>query len=371
MPARILLPAFLFLLSSQLHGAAADAIQGCDAWRSRVASNGRTFYGAWTVTHYGFSDINGSVNGEPLSGSGVLTADEETVAAWPGLEGVASDGTGYLVATNFEGAFTAQLVDGNGLLQGAPISLATGFPDIIIGGPAIDSSVGASWNGAHYVVAGAMATKNSDQSIHEALLAATIGANGEVIATRIIADGTSLLDLKAAGGGRTLVLMLAHGTVQSMLMEDSLATTPPVNVVTRGDIQAALASSGTGFLAVWQAGTTIEALALDANGSPAGTPFAVTQVPAAILTYATPAVAWDGSGYLVAWWASSLFGARSDGRSATSPFVIAADGTYPSLAANANGDIVTLFATGCGTMSSRIVPKGALGTPPHRRAVAR
>src|SRR5258708_14110258 len=378
MRARLLLPLSLALLGFRLQARGADVPlsdvhyqPSCDTYRWRIASNGQTFYGAWTLSHVGVSSISGRVSGGAIGVTGaLLTPTQHIVANGPANEAVASDGNGYLVAANDRGTMSARFVDANGYPQGDSLTLATGFSSISIGGPAINSTVGVSWSGAHYLVIGTRATRNADQSIHEALLAVTIAANGAVARTRVIADSALLLGLEPAGSGHTLALILAGGTIQSLLLDDALVTTTPVNVVTRGSVWGSVASNGNGFLAVWSAGTSVEAMSLDANGMPAGTSFVVADLPALSGLNPLPVATWDGSSYLIVWWAGSILGARSNGDGASPPFGISSSGVAPSVAANADGDSGVLFGTGCGAISSRIVRRGAPEPQPAQREVS-
>jgi hypothetical protein len=365
----------LFALALSLPANGADTPLGpvhyspqCEAQRSRIASNGHTFYGAWTFVHSGLAFVSGSTAGGGIDEEGALmTLTQHTIAPM-GAQALASDGTEYLIATDDSGTLNARLSGANGLFQGNPIPLASGFPTNSLPGSGVHSSVGVAWNGSHYVVIGTKATRDGSQPIHESLVAATISPDGQILGTRVIADAAYLLDLEPAGNGRVLVLMLAAGIAQSMLIDDSLATTTPVNVVARGNIQADVVSSGSGFLAVWSSGTAVEAVALDTNGVPRGAPFAVGTSPDIGLPM-PPAVAWDGSSYLIVWWDNTLVGTRSNGNGVSQAFPIGS-GYYPSVATNAAGDSVVLFTGGCGTVSSRVVRRGAMASEPAEHALS-
>src|SRR5258708_37829624 len=88
MRARLLLPLSLALLGFRLQARGADVPlsdvhyqPSCDTYRSRIASNGQTFYGAWTLSHGGFSSISGHVSGGATGCTGApLTAQPPTLA---------------------------------------------------------------------------------------------------------------------------------------------------------------------------------------------------------------------------------------------------------------------------------------------------
>src|SRR5260221_6702461 len=62
----------------------------CEANRSRTASNGHTFYGAWTFRHVGFATISGTVGGAATDTDGaLLTPTEHNIGGWPRLTAVA------------------------------------------------------------------------------------------------------------------------------------------------------------------------------------------------------------------------------------------------------------------------------------------
>src|SRR5258708_28393430 len=103
---------------------------------------------------------------------------------------------------------------------------------------------------------------------------------------------------------------------------------------------------------------------------PAGTSFVVADLPALSGLNPLPVATWDGSSYLIVWWAGPILGAGSNGEGASPPFGISASGVAPSVAANADGDSVVLFGTGCGAISSRIVRRGALEPEPTQREVS-
>src|SRR5258708_16905059 len=103
---------------------------------------------------------------------------------------------------------------------------------------------------------------------------------------------------------------------------------------------------------------------------PAGTSFVVADLPALSGLNPLPVATWDGSSYLIVWWAGSILGAGSNGDGSSPPFGISASGVAPSVAANAHGDSVVLFGTGCGAISSRIVGGGALEPEPAQREVS-
>src|SRR5258708_30838897 len=97
MRARLLLPLSLALLGFRLQARGADVPLGdvhyqpsCDTYRSRIASNGRTFYGAWTLSHAGFSSISGHVSGGAIGVTGaLLTPTQHLVPNAPAKEALA------------------------------------------------------------------------------------------------------------------------------------------------------------------------------------------------------------------------------------------------------------------------------------------
>src|SRR5258706_11566534 len=158
----------------------------CEANRSRAASNGHTFYGAWTFTHVGFAQISGTVGGAATDADGaLLTPTEHNIGAGPGLTAVASNGDDYLVAVDYAGGLSVRRVDARGIPITALATLSSG-----VGGyslfPSVGSSVAASWNGSHFLIAGTVSA-DSGSALHNALLAATIDDTGHAVQTRTIA----------------------------------------------------------------------------------------------------------------------------------------------------------------------------------------
>src|SRR5258708_18432466 len=111
MRARLILPLSLALLGFRLQARGADVPLGdvhyqpsCDTYRSRIASNGRTFYGAWTLSHVGFSSISGHVSGGAVGVTGaLLTPTQHILAHGPPDEAGGSGGDGSLVGGHDRG----------------------------------------------------------------------------------------------------------------------------------------------------------------------------------------------------------------------------------------------------------------------------
>jgi hypothetical protein len=346
----------------------------CEANRSRAVSNGQTFYGAWTFTHVGFALISGTVGGAATDADGaLLTPTEHIIGGGPGVTAVASNGVDYLVAVDYSGGLSVRRVDARGMPVTALAALSSG-----VGGytlfPTIGSSVAASWNGSHFLVAGTIAA-GSGTALHSAVLAATIDEGGHTVQTRTIADNASVLDAAPAGQGRTLLLVLMNDTLQSLLIDDALTTTAPTTIATAPKTVAQLASNGSGYLAVWSAGGGINAVALDGNGLPHDASFTVHAGPVNPGPYDAvddnPAITWDGSSYFVAWETGGvIYATRTNGGSAAPPFVLT-PGYNPSLASNDDGDTLVLTGGGCGAISSSIIRRGALRTDAFTRTVSR
>src|SRR2546430_1988811 len=173
----------------------------CEANRSRAASNGHTFYGAWTFRHVGLATISGTVRGAATDTDGaLLTPTEHNIGGDPGLTAVASNGDDYLVAVDYAGGLSVRRVDARGIPITPLATLSAG-----VGGytlfPSVGSSVAASWNGSHFLVVGTIAIGSGNQ-LHGSLLAATIDEAGNTVQSRTITDNASVLDAAPAGPGR-------------------------------------------------------------------------------------------------------------------------------------------------------------------------
>jgi hypothetical protein len=346
----------------------------CEANRSRAASNGQTFYGAWGFTHVGFAMISGTVGGAATDADGaLLTPTEHNIGGGPGLTAVASNGVDYLVAIDDAGGLSVRRVDARGLPTTPLAALSSGVGGYTLS-PTIGSSVAASWNGSHYLVAGTIPA-GSGNATHGTLLTATLDEAGHTVQTRTIADNASVLDAAPAGQGRTLLLLLVNDTLESLLIDDALTTTAPVTITVAPGTIARVASNGSGYLAVWSAGGGIDAVALDGNGLPHDAPFTLHAGPVNPGPYdavdGNPAITWDGSSYLVAWERGGVvYATRTNGGGAAPPFVLTS-GYYPSLASNDDGDTLALTDGGCGAISSTVVRRGALRTDTFTRIVSR
>src|SRR5258706_15171206 len=122
----------------------------CEANRSRAASNGQTFYGAWTFTHTGLATISGTVGGAATDTDGaLLTPTEHNIGGGPGVTAVASNGDQYPVAVDYARGLSVRRVDARGIPITPLATLSAG-----VGGytpfPTIGSSVAGSWDGSHY-----------------------------------------------------------------------------------------------------------------------------------------------------------------------------------------------------------------------------
>jgi hypothetical protein len=340
----------------------------CEARRSSVGSNGHTFYGAWTFLHPSLTGVLSYSAGAALSADGSLLTPTQRAAAVGAGSRVVSNGDGYLVANDSSGGLSIRHLDDNGIQTAPAAGVTTGFPQPSFSPPIVGSSVAAAWNGTHYLVAGTVGA-GSGTILHDAVLALT-ATDSQAVQTRLIADPGDVLGAAPAGPGRTLLLLLVNDTLETMLIDDTLVTTLPVPIATAPKTRAAVASNGSGFFVIWSSGTTINGLALDGEGLHAGAAFVVNpQAPINDDSY--PDLTWDGSSYLAVWQTGrAIECARTNGSGAAIPFAIA-EGNYPSLASNNDGDTIVLASVGCGTIDSLVVRRGALRTDSVMHVVSR
>jgi hypothetical protein len=272
-----------------------------------IASNGDECLVAWTHGSVWVSRVGSQ--GPPLDDPGIELRG--TVTQWPTVLGVASNGADFVVAhgTTQSNLFQAQRVDSRGIvLDGVPMTLQSATTTSNIPGrtpPAM------TWDGHQYVIAWADTTYiPGTENTVTTLLGATLSAAGVPAA----APTTILTPFRVKGapglasGTNGAYFVWSNGqNVLGSLLDSTLTLSEPLGTLlsARTDFQSnvQLASSGTGYFAAWRDarngqddiyGTRLgaEGQPLDLNG---------IAIANGANAESSPAVAYDGTAYLVAW----------------------------------------------------------------------
>ncbi len=279
------------------------------SWPS-VAFDGANYFVVWMDCRDGFFDIYGArvgVDGTVLDPSGIAISTGANDTGWPS---VAFDGTNYLVAwgeyiSGWWDVYGAR-VGGDGTVLdpgGMPVSTAV----------SAQCAPAVAFDGADYLVVWQDGRSNLDEDVY----GARVGTDISILDPDGIAVSTALNDQEtpsvAFDGTNYLVVWDDYRTGTSrdiygarVGMDGSVLDPTGIVISDAADIQEcpAVAFDGTNYLVVWddyRSGTS-----LDIYGARVGTDGALLD-PSGIAISALPdwqvlaAVAFDGANYLVVW----------------------------------------------------------------------
>src|SRR5262249_39417069 len=161
----------------------------------------------WSFPSPAWDPAGGYIAGGAMDGRGELATDaQQRITNRPYRTVVARNGDGYALVYANAGFIEVRLTKTRRAPSGfGPRGLATTY-----GGQVVGTSVAAAWNGAHYVIAGTTVTSPWDAT--ETLLVVTMDSSSQVVRRRNIGTGLRVMDAAPAANGRTLLLVLDHGS---------------------------------------------------------------------------------------------------------------------------------------------------------------
>ena len=264
---------------------------------------------------------------------------------WGLSQSAAFDGTNFLVGiqhrlvigTNSSSPIAAQLISQAGTKVGAPISIArTG------GAPAV------AFDGTNYLMVWPDDARADGMNDNNSVYGQFIDRSGVVVGSPFLISElpTGPLDEKPFGisfDGSQYLVVYGIGTNLHQGAIDQLAARfiSPAGVVgseiilATGDLRLpALAFNGTDYLVVWQQSNVgggdpwdVTGMSITTNGTPAA-PFGISQTPS--LSYNPLTVASDGSNFLVVWPFDTGYGSPDPAAWELHGRLVAADGSFGS-----------------------------------------
>jgi hypothetical protein len=295
-----------------------------------VAWNGTNFLVVWQDFRSGDYDIYGarvSGSGGVLDAAGIPIS---TAASTQTSPAVAWNGTDYLVVWQGPGISGAR-VSGAGVVLdpvGIPISTSGGAPAV-------------AWNGTNFLVVWTVgdiygARVNSAGSVLDPVGIHISAAANAQSAPAVAWNGTNFLVVWQDQRSDTYYDIYGARVSAAGIVLDVLGI--PISTAANGQTAPAVAWNGTDFLVVWQDDRPGTSEIYGARVSAAGIVLDVLGIPisTAANSQFAPAVAWNGTDFLVVWTdqrsgnASDIYGARVSGAGS----VLDAAGIRISTAAN-------------------------------------
>lgn len=282
---------------------------GPDKGSPSVAWNGSNFLVAWED----FRSGNGDIYASRVSGAGVVL-DAAGIAVSTPASGqfspaVASDGSNFLVAwydyRSVNGDIYAARVSGAGVVLDA-----TGIAVSTAAGDQLYAAV--AWNGSNFLVAWTDNRSGASSDIYASRVSSAgvvLDASGIAVSTaaggqhrvKVASDGSNFLaawaDFRAGASDIYASRVSGAGTVLD-------ASGIAVSTVANSQAAPAVAWNGSNFLVVWQdsrSGTTSDIYASRVSGAGAILDGSGIAVSTAANQQSSPVVAWNGSNFLVAW----------------------------------------------------------------------